>query len=151
DSYDPTDPTKSTNGQYDPAKRQNNGNIGVGGTRNGTNVISGSSDLVVGSAEKVYGNASTNAGSFTDPQNTIQSPGTINNNVNTNVPIIPVPTWGSAGQPAINGSVTNVSSPTTITANSDTSKNYYKLSGLSSDLTIAGTGTINIWLTNNVG
>src|SRR5262249_16531043 len=86
-----------------------------------------------------------------DPQNTIQSPGTINNNVNTNVPIIPVPTWGSAGQPAINGSVTNVSSPTTITANSDTSKNYSKLSGLSSDLTIAGTGTINIWLTNNVG
>src|SRR5262249_55061728 len=31
DSYDPTDPTKTTNGQYDPAKRQNNGNIGVGG------------------------------------------------------------------------------------------------------------------------
>ena len=151
DSYDPTDPNKSTNGQYDPTKRQNNGNIGTGGTRNNINVVSGSSDLVSGSAEKVYGNASTNGGSFTDPNNTLQSPGTINNNVNTNVPIIPVPTWGSTGQPSINTSVTTVSSPTTITVNSDPTKNYYKLTTLKSDLTIAGTGTINIWMAADVG
>jgi hypothetical protein len=150
DSYDPTDPTKSTNGLYDPAKRQANGNIGVGGTRNGTVITSSSGDLTVTSGEKIYGNASTNGGSFTDPNNTIQSPGTINNSINVNVPIIPIPTWGTSGQPSINGAVTNVSGPTTITANSNSALNYYKISGITGPLTIAGTGTVNIWLTGDV-
>jgi hypothetical protein len=150
DSYDPTDPTKSTNGQYDASKRQSNGNIGVGGTRNGVNITSGSGDLVTGAGEKVYGNASTNGGSYTDPTHDIQSPGTINNSTNINVPIIPVPTWGTSGQPSINGSVTSVSSAKTITINSDPTQNYYKLSGITAPLTVAGTGTLNVWLTGDV-
>jgi len=145
DSYDSSDPTKSTNGAYDPAKRQNHGNVAYNG--------SSLKGLLVGAGEKVYGNATTNGGSFTDPNNTIQAPGVINNSVSANLPVVPYPTWGTAGQPAINTAVTTVSKTAqTITINSDSTKNYYKLADIDNDLTVAlgagvTTGTLNIWLT----
>jgi hypothetical protein len=43
-----------------------------------------------------------------------------------------------------------VSSARTITINSDPTQNYYKLSGITAPLTIAGTGILNIWLTGDV-
>jgi hypothetical protein len=151
DSYDSTDPTKSTNGLYDPAKRQGNGGVDAGGTRNGTNVTSASGDMGIASGEKVYGNVGTNGGSFTDPSHTIQSPGQISNSVNSNLPIIPIPTWGTLGQPSIAPSPSTISSAKTITINAaDPSQNYYKLSGITAPLTVAGTGTLNIWLTGDV-
>src|SRR5205823_4365900 len=127
DSYDPTDPNKSTGGLYDPAKRQSNGTVGVGGSLDGTNIASGSKALTIGSGEKVYGNATTNGGSFTDPNSTIQSPGTISNTTNNNFPSVPVPNWGTAGNPPINNSVTSISKATTITLSSDATQNYYKI------------------------
>ena len=144
DSYNSTDSSKSTLGLYDPTKRQNNGNVATDG--------SASSALVIGSGEKVYGNASTNGGTFTDPNHTIQSPGTINNTTNNALPIIPDPTWGTAGSPSINGSVSTVSSSTVIPVNADSAQNFYKLTNITAPLTFllpAGqtTGTINIWLT----
>ena len=51
DSYDSRDATKSTNGFYDPAKRQDNGDIATNGTL-----------IDVGNAH-IYGDASTNGGS----------------------------------------------------------------------------------------
>lgn len=146
DSYDSSDPTKSTNGLYDPSpgKRQSHGNVFTNG--------SSSKSLTIASGEKVYGNAATNGGNFTDPNNTIQSPGTINNSTNSNLPDIPVPTWVTGGNPPLNNSVTTVTSAKTITINSDPTQNYYKLADINNTLTVAlgsgvTTGTLNIWLT----
>ena len=50
DSYDSTDPTKSTNGLYDPAKRQENGDIATDG------------QLIEAGNARIYGDVATNAG-----------------------------------------------------------------------------------------
>ena len=147
DSYDPTDPTKSTGGLYDATKRQKNGSIFSNG--------SASSALTVASGESVYGNAATNGGTFADPNHTIQSPGTINNSTNTPLPVIPDPDWGLPGTPTINGTVTTVTTSNTISVDSDSTQNYYKLSAITAPLTIAlkpgvTSGTLNIWLTGSV-
>ena len=154
DSYDSSNSFKSTNGLYDPAKRQGNGNVAVAVPSPGP-VPSGA--LTIGSGEKVYGNAGTDAQivggtNFTDPNNTIQAPGTINNGFSIDLPAVPVPTWGTAGNPPINGSVTNVTTATTMTVNSDPTQNYYKIANITAPLTIASlpagtTATVNIWLT----
>lgn len=145
DSYDSSDSTKSTNGLYDATKRQKNASIATNG--------SAATALTVGLGEKVYGNAATNGGNFNDPHKTIQAPGTIDNSTNTALPVIPDPTWGSSGSPSINASVTTVTTSNTISADSDSTQNYYKLTDINAPLTIdlkAGvtSGTVNIWLTN---
>ena len=57
DSYDSRNPAKSTNGQYDVAKRQQNGDIAT----NGTAIDAGNAHI--------YGSASTNAGSVLNAAN----------------------------------------------------------------------------------
>ncbi len=57
DSYDSRDPSKSTNGFYDPAKRQKNGDIASNGPM-----------VDVGNAH-IYGDASTNQGSVINATN----------------------------------------------------------------------------------
>ncbi|EDY18758.1 hypothetical protein CfE428DRAFT_3795 [Chthoniobacter flavus Ellin428] len=57
DSYDSRDPAKSTNGVYDPAKRQQNGNIATNGT------------LIDAGGAHVYGSAATNGGTVLDATN----------------------------------------------------------------------------------
>jgi hypothetical protein len=57
DSYDSRDPNKSTNGRYDPAKRQWNGDIATNG-----NILN------AGSAH-IYGTASTNSGAVLNSSN----------------------------------------------------------------------------------
>src|SRR5207245_7325340 len=49
DSYDSTDPTKSTNGLYDPVKRQENGDIATDG------------QLIQAGNTQIYGDVTTNA------------------------------------------------------------------------------------------
>jgi hypothetical protein len=158
DSYDPTNSNQFSNGlttfnqnSPDPTKHDTNGTVMSNGTS--------STALTIGSGEKVYGNAATDEAvnnlAFTDPNNTIQSPGTINNSTVTTLPTIPVPNWGTAGNPSINNSVTTVSkSPVTITIDPDPTKNYYKLGDISNNLTVAippgTTGTLNIWLTGDM-
>ena len=147
DSYDSGDPTKSTGGLYDPAKRQSNGHIYAD--------YPSSKSMLAGAGVKVYGNAGTNGGTFTDPNKTIQSPGTINNNTKVSMPVIPVPTWGTAGSPSINPAVTTVTSSKTITVLADPTKNYYALGGITAPLTIAlapgvTNATLNIWLKGDV-
>ena len=148
DSYDSRDATKSTNGQYDPAKRQSNAGLATDG--------SAKNSITLAKDEMIYGNVSTNGASFTDPNNTIQGSGTINNSTNIPLSTIPVPTWGMAGSPAINNSLTTVTSAKTITASTDGTQNYYKLTDINAPLNInlpagATTATVNIWLTNNCG
>ena len=57
DSYDSRDPNKSTNGWYDAAKRQNNGDIATNGT------------LVSAGNAHIYGDASTNGGTVLSSTN----------------------------------------------------------------------------------
>ena len=147
DSYDSSDSTKSTNGKYVPGKRQNNGDVVYNG--------SSSKGLTIASGEKVYGDAGTNGAGFTDPNKTIQSPGTINNSMSVNLPIIPIPTWGMSGSPSINNSVTTVTTAQTITVDSNAANNYYKIATITAPLSFAfasgvSTGTVNIWLTGDV-
>jgi hypothetical protein len=146
DSYDPADLNQFKNGltQFnqsspDPTKHGTNGNIAV--------MSSASNAITISSGEKVYGSVATNGGTFTDPNNTIQAPGTINNSFSMVLPSILNPSWGPVANPAY----TTISTTTTITINSsDPTKNYYKLSGINAPLTIAGTGTINLWVTGDV-
>ncbi len=157
DSYDPTNSNQFKNGliQFNPsspnpAQHDANAVIGVGGSLNGVNIPYSSGSLTIGSGEQVYGNVQTNGGSFTDSNHTIQSPGTISNTANTNFPEILNPNWGTPGNPPINGSYSTISKATTITINSDPTQNYYKLTTIGAPLTIAGTGTINLWVTGDV-
>lgn len=57
DSYDSRDPEKSTNGRYDPAKRQSNGDIATNGK------------LIDAGNAQIYGNALTNGGTVLDSDN----------------------------------------------------------------------------------
>ncbi len=57
DSYDSLDPTKSTNGLYDPAKRQQHGDIATNG------------EAIHAGQAHIYGTAMTNGGTVFDSQN----------------------------------------------------------------------------------
>ncbi|MEO6436460.1 MAG: hypothetical protein ABIP55_11975, partial [Tepidisphaeraceae bacterium] len=57
DSYDSRDTTKSTNGMYDPAKRQEHGSVATNGT------------LIDAGSAHVYGDASTNGGTVLNASN----------------------------------------------------------------------------------
>jgi hypothetical protein len=57
DSYDSRDPDKSTNEFYDPAKRQENGDIATNGT------------LIQAGDAHIYGDAATNGGTVLDTSN----------------------------------------------------------------------------------
>jgi hypothetical protein len=57
DSYDSRDPNKSTNNFYDPAKRQENGNVATNGI------------LIDAGSAHVYGDASTNGGTVLNASN----------------------------------------------------------------------------------
>ena len=57
DSFDSRDPAKSTNGRYDPAKRQENGNIATNGT------------LIEAGGAQIHGTAATNGGTVLNTSN----------------------------------------------------------------------------------
>lgn len=57
DSYDSRDPSKSTNAFYDPAKRQNNGDIATNGL------------LISAGSAHIYGDAATNGGTVLNSSN----------------------------------------------------------------------------------
>ena len=57
DSYDSRDPAKSTGGFYDPAKREENGNIATNG------------NLIEAGSAHIYGSASTNGGTVLNSSN----------------------------------------------------------------------------------
>ena len=57
DSYDSRDATKSTNGRYDPAKRQQNGDVATNGT------------LITAGGAYIHGDALTNGGTVLDTSN----------------------------------------------------------------------------------
>ena len=122
DSYDSRDSNKSTNGLYDVAKRQQNGDIATDG-----NIID------AGNAH-IYGDVATNSGTVTGAAN-------ITGIERTDFYQEPIPV-GAPNWSVVNTSVTNVTGNATITADttSGTVNSRYQLSGLS----LSGTKTLTI-------
>ena len=84
DSFDSSDPTKSTLSQYDVTKRQSNGDIATNQSGNTSNLNS----------NPVYGDAMSNGGVI---QNTSQVKGSVINNFQTELPDVTIPTWLADG------------------------------------------------------
>src|SRR6202045_1257170 len=141
DSYDSSDPTKSTNGLYDVAKRQENGDIATDG-----------SVIDAGNAH-IYGDVATNSGTVTGAANIT---GTERTDFYQEPIPVSAPSWTS-----YNGTVTSVTNTTTLTANaiSGSSVSRYQLSTISlsggKTLTLAGDSSgsqtyIEIYVTGDI-
>ena len=107
DSYDSRDDSKSTNGKYDPAKAQENGNVSTN-----------SSDFDAGHAH-IHGSAYTNGGSVEDSENIT---GEIHNDFYQELPSVTAP--GISPDP---GTPESVRDSTVLTAQAG-SPSHYKLS-----------------------
>jgi hypothetical protein len=124
DSYDSTDPTKSTNGLYDPAKRQENGDIATDG------------QLIEAGNAQIFGDVATNAGTVSGAANIT---GVERTDFYQEPIPVGAPTWNGT-----NGSVTSVTGTTTIQASQTqgSAASRFILSGVSlsgnQTLTIAG-------------
>ena len=124
DSYNSSDPTKSTNGLYDVAKRQENGDVATDG------------QLIDAGNAHIYGDVATNAGTVSGAANIT---GTERTDFYQEPIPVGAPTWS-----ATNSSVTSVNGTTTITASptQGSPASRYVLTGISlsggKTLTIAG-------------
>src|SRR5256885_1705347 len=120
DSYDSSDPTKSTNGLYDPAKRQENGDIATDG------------QLIEAGNAQIYGDVATNAGTVSGAANIT---GVERTDFYQEPIPVGAPSWASSSSTPINGS-------TTINANATRGASRYTFTSISlsgnKSLTLAG-------------
>jgi hypothetical protein len=141
DSYDSSDPTKSTNGLYDVAKRQENGDIATDG------------DVIDAGNAQIFGDVATNSGTVVGAANVT---GVERDDFYQEPIPVGAPTWTS-----YNSTVTTIATTTTLTASatSGASAARYELNtiNLSSGktLTLAGdpSGTptyIEIYVTGDI-
>ncbi len=122
DSYNSTDPTKSTNGLYDVAKRQENGNIATDG------------DLIQAGNAHVYGDVATNSGTVTGVANVT---GVQRTDFYQDPIPIGEPDWLSINPTP---SVVNGNATLTASATQGSASSRYRLSGIS----ISGSQTLTI-------
>jgi hypothetical protein len=124
DSYDSRDPFKSTNGLYDAAKRQQNGDIATDG------------NLIEAGNAHIYGDVATNSG-------TVSGAANITGTERTDFYQEPIPV-GAPSWSAINGTISTVTNSATLDASSTkgSSISRYQLSTISlsggQTLTLAG-------------
>ena len=142
DSFDSTDPAKSTGGLYDPAKKQSNADIA-------SNSAGGISTL---NNCQVWGDASCNTGSMTGTTNVH---GSMYSNFSSTPPNVAKPVWSTFNVSPV--AVTNPAAAVTLTGGPSGSPQNYKLT----DLTLSSNGKplilaphapgqesyINIWVT----
>jgi hypothetical protein len=124
DSFDSSDTFKSTNGLYDPIKRQNHGDVG---TQNSSN-----SDL---RNTYVYGNVAYSGPAI---KNTTNVQGTISTPFNPNIPPTSDPTWAAGSYASYSG---GGNPPTTSPANTFTAsgtKTNPTLIKINGDFTVSG-------------
>jgi hypothetical protein len=142
DSFNSSDPFKSTSGQYDSTKRQSHGDIAT--------TSSGNSNL---NNTYVYGNLAYSGSAV---KNTTNVQGTISTPFNPTIPATSDPNWTSG---MWDSSVTQVNGTATLTAGTKASPARYKLSQLTVSggnvLTLApnsdGTDSyIEIWVTGKL-
>ncbi len=113
DSFDSDDPTKSTSGLYDVAKRQSNGEVAIIDTQ-------GSSNL---GGAPVYGNLAYGTGGA--PTGTGGVTGTITTPFSETIQPVTAPTWTT-----FNATPTVISNSTTLTGGTEASPARYKVTGL---------------------
>jgi hypothetical protein len=141
DSYDSRDPNKSTGGLYDPAKRQENGDIMTNG------------NLIAAGNAHIYGDVGTNAGTVSGAANIT---GIERTDFYQELMMIKAPSW-----PLINQASSTVTGTTTLNASASkgTPASRYILSQISlsgsQTLTLAGNpgGSqtyIEIYVTGNI-
>jgi hypothetical protein len=141
DSYDSSDPNKSTNGLYDAAKRQENGDIAT------------DSNLIEAGNAQIYGDVGTNSGTVTGAANVT---GTQRADFYQEPIPVGVPSWT-----VINPAVTTVTNTTTMSANATkgSTASRYQLSAIAlsgnQTLTLAGnpdgsTTYIEIYVTGDI-
>ena len=112
DSYDSSDPAKSTGGLYDVAKRQSNGDVGINDTQ-------GASDL---GGAPVYGDLNYNGAA---PANTSGVTGAIAGSFNDPVAPVLAPTWTT-----FNATPTVISTSMTLTGGTKSAPALYKVSSV---------------------
>jgi hypothetical protein len=119
DSYDSRDNAKSTNGGYDPAKRQQNGDVGTNG------------QVINAGGAHIYGDVYTNNGSVLNAQNVT---GVIQNDFYKEIlPVIRPKTTADVGTPLF------VSGATTLQAKASAPSNYQF-----SSLSLSGPSVLDI-------
>jgi hypothetical protein len=124
DSYDSSDPTKSTNGLYDATKRQQNGDVATDG------------NLIQAGNAQIYGDVATNSGTVVGAANIT---GTERDDFYQEPIPVGAPSW-----PSFNSSVTNVTNTTSLPASATrgSSASRFQLSSISlsggKTLTLAG-------------
>jgi hypothetical protein len=124
DSYDSSDPNKSTNGLYDAAKQQDNGNVATDG------------NLIAAGNAHIYGDVATNAGTVTGVSN-------VTGTQRTDFYQEPIPI-GDPAWPSINPSPYTVSGSASLAASSTEGAplSRYRLNAISlsgsQTLTLAG-------------
>lgn len=139
DSYDSKDPAKSTNGAYDEAKRQQNGDVATNG------------QIVDAGNAYIHGDVLTNAGTVTGAANV-----TGEQRTDFYQELLPVkkPTWSS-----IISSPTYVENTTTLTGGTKANPTRYKLAWITLSggkiLTLAPSATgvdsyMEIWVPGNI-
>ena len=124
DSYDSSNPFKSTNGLYDVTKRQSHGDIGILNT-------AGSSDL---RSTSVYGTLSYSGVAV---KNTKNVKGAISSPFSVAIPQPTPPTWTALPGNTFGGGGSNPPNGGIFTAGSSNAPTYYKING---DLTIISSG-----------
>ena len=132
DSFDSSDPAKSTSSQYDPAKRQTRGSIG-------SNAAGGSSNA---NGCAVWGDASSNGGAIL---NTGGVTGEIYNNFEAQLPDIAAPGWTVFNFTPT--AVTNPGAPVTLVGGAVGAPQLYRLS----DLTVSNAANPLILAPHTVG
>ncbi len=139
DSFDSTDPTKSTNGQYDPSKRQQNGHVAT------------NSKLIDAGNAHIYGNVMTNEGRALRINNIT---GEHQNDFYRDLMLVQRPTWTN-----INASPTSITGNHTFVAGPPFSPTRYKVNNISmtgqNTLTFSlppgqNKGEVEIWVTGNL-
>ena len=151
DSFDSTDPTKSTNGQYDQAKRQPNGDVAVGGslTNSVTNFASANIYGVVflsPSGSVTMGPNGSIGPSFSNPDTTVtqaMADGWIGTNCSLYVPDVSLPSGFSSAS-----NLGTINGNTTINGSGYYTVDSINLSG-SKTLTITN-GNVNIYVTGDM-
>jgi choice-of-anchor A domain-containing protein len=131
DSYDSTDPLKSTGGQYDPTKMQENGSVASMSTGLAIDAISGDlwGDLITGAGGTV-----SIGGSFS------HNSGSVEDTAPSDIPDVIVPFDTTFTDPAITGNRTFI-----VSGDRDISVPEIKLVG-SKKLTFTGSGTVRIYV-----
>lgn len=140
DSFDSSDPAKSTSGLYDIAKRQSNGDVGINDTQGASNL---------GSAF-VYGDVNYSGSA---PTGTTNVQGIIADSFNEPVSPVTAPTWTT-----FNATPTVISNSMTLTGGTKSSPARYKVSSVTVPggkvLTMAphaagAESYIEVWVTGN--